>query len=526
MTGAMQRRAPIVAFAAAEIIAFFVWMDVGRSNWFYLDEWDFVAGRKAGDVGDLFRSHNGHWVTLPLLAFRALYGMFGLRTYTPYRVVVVVLYLGTACLLLAVMRRAGVHPWIATAAATLFALFGSGWENIVLPFQITFTGSFAFGLAYLLLADHDGAFAGRDRLGLAAGALALACSGVGIVMAAVVGSAVLARRGWQTALLHVVPLAACYATWLLAAGHDDNALGHFEIGAVARFAATGLRAAFAAIGPFGAFGVGLAILLGVGGSIAVVQRRDTAELARLAAPGALLGGAFALLAVTAVNRSSFGADWARQSRYISLVSAMSIPALAIAADALARRRRWLVPLATAMFLAGIPANLHAAHRAQRFLNARDTATRSTMLSLAFDPIAREVPRSVIPEPTTAGAVTIGWLLDAADGRRLPGSAYRAVPSPRLLASDDFRLSFARARQRAPHAACRTFREPVVMELHQGDALGVFSNAVYVEPVGSALVGIRPLFTPSATRAVTVLRDVGSVRVIPLAGNGAGRVCTG
>ena len=39
----------------------------------------------------------------------------------------------------------------------LFALFGAGWENILLPFQITFMGSFAFGLVYLLLlADHDG----------------------------------------------------------------------------------------------------------------------------------------------------------------------------------------------------------------------------------------------------------------------------------------------------------------------------------------------------------------------------------
>ena len=125
-------------------------------NWFYVDEWDFIAGRKAGDLGDVFRSHNGHWVTLPVLVFRVLYAAFGLRTYFPYRIVVIVLYLVAAALLLAVMRRAGVNPWIATAAASLFALFGAGWENIILPFQITFTGSLVFGLVVLLLADHDG----------------------------------------------------------------------------------------------------------------------------------------------------------------------------------------------------------------------------------------------------------------------------------------------------------------------------------------------------------------------------------
>jgi hypothetical protein len=270
----------------------------------------------------------------------------------------------------------------------------------------------------------------------------------------------------------------------------------------------------------------LALLLAVGCGMAVVQRRGTPELDHLAAPGALLAGALVLLAITAVNRSAFGADWARQSRYVSLVSAMSLPALAVAADALVKRRTWLLPVGIAVFLAGIPANLHAANRAQDFLNARDAATRSTMLSLPFDPVAHRVPRSVTPEPTTAGAVTIGWLLDAAAARRLPGTAYRSVPSPRLLASNNFRLSFARPRRRVPAAPCRTFDRPVVVRLHAGDVLGVYSNAVYLEPVGSLLVGLHPLFTPSGTNPVVVLRDVGAVRVIPTAGNGPGRVCTG
>ena len=78
-------------------------------------------------------------------------------------------HLVAAALLLAVMRRARVRPWIATAAASSFVLFGAGWENIVVPFQICFTGALAFGLAQLLLADHDGSIDRRDRLGLLAG---------------------------------------------------------------------------------------------------------------------------------------------------------------------------------------------------------------------------------------------------------------------------------------------------------------------------------------------------------------------
>ena len=131
----------------------------------------------------------------------------------------------------------------------MFALFGAGWENILLPFQMTFTGSLVFGLAYLLLADHDGPFDRRDALGLLAGLFALMCSGVGIVMVAVVGAAVLARRGLRLALLHVVPLASAYAIWLIVIGHTDNQVGHFRPLDVMRFVRTGLLSAFGAIGP-------------------------------------------------------------------------------------------------------------------------------------------------------------------------------------------------------------------------------------------------------------------------------------
>ena len=54
------------------------------------------------------------------------------------------------------MRRAGVRPWLATLLAGVFVFFGSGAENILIAFQITFVGSLVFGLTQLLLADHDG----------------------------------------------------------------------------------------------------------------------------------------------------------------------------------------------------------------------------------------------------------------------------------------------------------------------------------------------------------------------------------
>ena len=111
---------------------------------------------RSGSVDDLFRPHFQHWTTLPILPYRLLWTVVGIRSYVPYQALIVVLHLAAAALLLVVMRRAGVRPWIATVAAGAFVFFGSGAENILVAFQITFVGSLVFGLAQLLLADHDG----------------------------------------------------------------------------------------------------------------------------------------------------------------------------------------------------------------------------------------------------------------------------------------------------------------------------------------------------------------------------------
>jgi hypothetical protein len=182
-------------FALVEFAALVLWLILGRSQWFYHDEWDFLAARKAGDLGDLFRPHNEHWTTLPILVYRALFALFGLRAYLPYRLVVLFLHLVAAALLLVAMRRAGVRPWIATAAASLLAFFGAGWQNIIQPFQICFTASLVLGLGQLLLADHDGALDRRDYVGLVAGLAGLMTSGVAVSMTVVVGLAVLLRGG-------------------------------------------------------------------------------------------------------------------------------------------------------------------------------------------------------------------------------------------------------------------------------------------------------------------------------------------
>ena len=407
-------------FAAVTVFALVLWLAIGRREWFYHDDWDPLATRQAGNLGDLFRPHNGHWITLPILMYRLFFTVFGLRVYLPYRIVVLVAYLATVALLLVVMRRAGTNPWIATAAASLFALFGTGWANIIRPFQITFVSSLALGLVYLILVDHDGPFDRRDAIGLVVGFVSLLTSGVAVVMVSVVGIAVLVRRGWRLAAVLVTPLAVCFLVWLLAIGHQGGVTRSTAPGDIVSFVTEGFREAFGALGPAAWFGVVFTAVLVGGIALAVRQRRESGELAQLIVPLALLAGTIVFLALSATGgRANTGAADARQSRYVSLVVAMMLPALAIAIDALARRWRWFLAVGLALLLVGIPHNIHAAQTAQKPLNAIYNRTKRVMLTVAHDPQARTVPRTLRPEPAAAHQVTVGWLLDGAGRHRIP-----------------------------------------------------------------------------------------------------------
>ena len=66
---------------------------VGSYHWFFRDDFFFLAGRKLTSANDLFRPHNADWSTVPVIAFRILWSLFGLRSYVPYQATVLALHL-------------------------------------------------------------------------------------------------------------------------------------------------------------------------------------------------------------------------------------------------------------------------------------------------------------------------------------------------------------------------------------------------------------------------------------------------
>jgi hypothetical protein len=474
----LSTRLAVAAFAAVCLAMFVLVPLLARHQWFTHDEWDFLANRDAGSFHDLMRSHNGHWSTLPILTYRLLFHLFGLRHYWPYQLAAVFVHVATAVLLRIVMRRAGVSPWVATAVAALFAFLGAGWQDIIWGFQIGFVAALFFGLAQLILLDHEGPIDRRDWFGLACGVLGLLCSGVSVTLAVVVGLVALARRGWRIALFHVAPLGVIYAVWnFTLAGKQPktpNAGGHLVL--LFKWILFAIEGLLDAIGHFRVAGIVLGVVLLVGLWLAWRPLGRNILRSRQAVPAALLVGAFGFILISGWGRVvTFHPSYAKASRYVDIATGLALPAVAIGVDAVIRRWRLAAPLFAALFIAIIPGNLESLHHPNSSLYSvkfQDNYRRS-MLALAFVPAADQVPRTLRPDRILnlipRGAqyeITLGWLLDQKAAGRLPNFH----PTTREAADATIGLALHQSAETGPDTACHTLDAPTSITLAKNQSI--------------------------------------------------------
>jgi hypothetical protein len=479
-------------FAAVEAVAAVIWIVQSRSRWFFADEWAFLVDGSLSPH-DLVDDHNGHWSAIPLLLFRALWEVVGLHSYLPYVTLAVAAHLTAAALLFAVMRRAGVHPWITAVAASLFALFGAGYEGVMWAFQIAYSGALVLGLTALLLSDHDGPVDRRDGFALVAGLGSLLCSGVGVAMAGAVVLAALVRRGPRVAALYAGTFGAVYGVWWVAIGRDGaEGPGYVDanVGEIVRFVATGFTAAFGNIGQVPGLGLLLGALL-LGG-IVVVARSDRATRRRVATPVALAIGSLVFLAGAGYSRVGLlGPEYARTSRYQYVAVALLLPVLAVALDALARGRRVLVAVACVLLALGIPGNVAAIGDGADHRAADQDAFRHVLLAIPRTSVSAEVPRGV--RPFSAGLyeqrITVGWLRDAAAAGELPDPGRVTRADRRTI-----RAALALVQSRAPDVPtrCPELVRPERRRLSPGDTIEFLTGRLVVTPVGVGRVAGDPV----------------------------------
>lgn len=450
---------------------FLLWW--GRKQWFFLDEWSFLVNRRLTDVPSMLMAHNGHWVTLPAIAYRAMFRVFGLR-YFPYQLLAVLLHLGVIVMVWFAMRRLQVRPAIATMTALPFVLYGAGRSNVLFGFQIALTGSIVFGLVHLLLATDDKPSRRRDVVGVLFGLASIMCSAVGIPMVAGVALAVAIRRGWRSAALHAVPLALVYVIWYVAYA-ADQASNEYSLGTETfSFVWRMSRAAFVGLGQNGLVAIALALVAAVGIARAVQCARMDVRSAPPAIVAALVTAALGFAALTAFGRAGgFGVATASSDRYIYVVAALALPIIGLGAEALARYRVVLGAIPLVLLVVGLPRNVDRMREPIPFtIGAKDLTT-----AVAHSPFLRQLPAdtrllSIPLEPSFAP--TAGFLRAAAADGRLPSVSDRS-PQARLTAD----ATVALGQTGAPRTrSCPAARTPVSLRAERGTRV-VFSGTVLV-----------------------------------------------
>ncbi|HEX3678271.1 MAG TPA: hypothetical protein VHU90_00970, partial [Galbitalea sp.] len=434
----VRSRATVIHYVSlGGALLFLLW--TARHQWFSGDEWDFLVNRHVlGHHGlDLWEPHNEHWSTIPILIYRALFSVFGVRTYLPYLLVLFGFHLMVAHLLWRLMLRVGVEPMLATAASAVFAVLGAGWEALVFAFNFTFMMPIAFGLLALLLMPDRGPFQRRDVYGWVFNVVGLLCSGVAITMVVVVGFTALLRRGWRVALLTVSVPALVYFVWFVLRGRHAESVDQQPFTTAVQQAP-----AFVWRGLVGAV-EGVTGLSGSGPVILVLLAIWLVRSARPFTPSwsvvlATALGAPLFLFLVDIRRSSLGVEQAAETRYSYVVVALLVPVAALASTALIAGRPFRPYL-----LFGVTAALLLVGASSLAKNANDPrarqARKQNRIIAAADFLRSGAPTvSDTPAPEFAAYLKSADLVALARQGKLPGNVH-VTESDRLTAAEFLQL---------------------------------------------------------------------------------------
>jgi len=516
------QRAAFWVFVAAQGLIFIALIWNFHGGWFVADEWVFLAGRTAGNLSSLFRPYHEHWSTLPILYYRLLWSVVGIRTYLPYLVSVVTLHITIGFLLRSIMMRALVLPWIATLSALVFSLYGAGYSDISYGFNVGFDGSIVFGLLFLLAVDHAGAVGRRDVLGVLAGLAGLMCSGIGVAMIVAVAIAISIRHGVRRALLLILPLAGIYLVWFATVGHSAFSK-HSSLADLARFAALGVAFTFSSLGHSPIIGSLLVVLLIVGAVIGIQSYGSVELRSRYSAPYSLLIGAVAFMVITGSGRADFSLpsmETYASSRYIYVVAAMLMPAIAVAASQVILRwsRAWLLVVVILVF--GLPGNIALLHRNNHLHTLDDY--RQFILSIPRLPVANRLPRSVLPDPYFDPAITLGWLLDGVQSGRIPAPS----PPPSQAQITYWTLQLAwQPTSSGTSGTCESLPLPAVAHVESGTRMTISASVNIAAQYGTHRQSKAVLLRSSAHPVTYVSRWPFEVTITPTLPRQSVTLCT-
>lgn len=190
---------------------------LGSKLTFLLDDWEFLLYRRDFSADAILDPHGEHIVALPVLIYKGLLATVGMGSALPYRVVSTALFLLSAALLFAFLRRR-VGDWPALAATAVVLFLGAAWEDLLWPFQMTYFGSVAAGLGALLALEREDRRGETVACALLVGSVLFSSLGLSFAIGAAVHVLLLGERR-RRLYVFLAPLAV-YGLWWLGWGHS------------------------------------------------------------------------------------------------------------------------------------------------------------------------------------------------------------------------------------------------------------------------------------------------------------------
>jgi hypothetical protein len=368
-----ERVAPLVFALVLAAAAVFLFHET-RGTTFWIDEWDWALNRRANDLETFLRPHNEHLSIVPLAIYKVLFATAGLDNNVPFRFVLIASHLAcVAVLFVYASRRVG--GVLALLAATVMLFLGPAWQEFLHPFQISWLIPLATAIGALLMLDRRDR--GGDLAACALIALALASSGLGLVIAiGIVVELLWRRRPLRDLWIVAVPLAP-YAVWWLAYQEADFIRHHVVL--IPGFAADAAAGAMSALtgltgGPLGDTTItyGWGRPLAVAAVVVLVWR-----LVRLGhippRVAGLLAMVLAFWVFTALRRVQISSPVESRYLYVSALFVLLIAIELAQGVSLSRRAQTLIAVAAAAIVVG---NFGELRDGGRFLRAQAESARA------------------------------------------------------------------------------------------------------------------------------------------------------
>ena len=386
---------------------------IGSKQWFIRDDWALVITRTAvrdqvGWKDWLFYSQDGHWLTVPVLVYRAIENVFGLDSYLPFLIPNLIVHVAAVLLVRRICVRCGASAWTTTLVSLTLLVFGAGWENVVFAVQVSYNLSLVAFLAAILLVDHEGPVDRRDILASVLAVVGVMSSGFAPIFIGGIVVLMVLRRRWLALAVVALPQTLAYLWWYAFwESGSPSAVEQGSRGLIPAFVAQGLGSTMRSLVVIpGLAGVALLGIVGIGLWSGRDWRAHSIVLTLWATGLAMLTG-------IGLERTSLGVATAASSRYQYMTAMLLVPVLALAVDQLvhiAREARWA---ARAVLSLAVLVNL-----GWLIESGDDYADRSGDEKVTFELIAgsglidqadpNRVPEANSPDVTVA---RISWMVE-------------------------------------------------------------------------------------------------------------------